>query len=214
MSEDKRYRTPSRIWLLASDVTVVEAVLLLLEIEPQEVADEIERWAEENQPPNYRAAKQAIVSALLNGETLGHLQALDGAFIEVGASVPFYAVDVAASKVNFYSFREWVEERGYQNEFLALPKRLADVSDPDHPRYAPKLAAAIAAWESFSEIEGAVGTVKQRIEKWLRLNAARFDLVDDEGNPQETVIQQIAKVANWSTAGGAPPMDQREIAPD
>lgn len=214
MTENETYKKPGPIWLLASDVTIVEAALLLLDIEPQEIAEEVDRWSDAHQPAHYRAAKQSILSAIINGEIPGRLIALDGANIEVGDSVPYHVFDAASSHVDLFTFRNWVEDRGYQSDFLSFPKGLPDVSDPEHPRYAPKLAAAIAAWENFSDVEDATGSVKQRLERWLRLNASRFDLVDDEGNPQETVIKSIARVVNWNTAGGAPPMDQREIEPE
>ena len=47
-------------------------------------------------------------------------------------------------------------------------------------------------------------TVKQSLEKWLRLNARDYGLCDEEGKPNETGIQECAKVVNWQQKGGAP----------
>lgn len=45
---------------------------------------------------------------------------------------------------------------------------------------------------------------KQALSKWLREHAAEFGLSDEEGKPNETGIEEAAKVANWQPGGGAP----------
>jgi hypothetical protein len=40
--------------------------------------------------------------------------------------------------------------------------------------------------------------------KWLREHAADFGLSDEDGKPNETGIEEAAKVANWQPGGGAP----------
>ena len=74
------------------------------------------------------------------------------------------------------------------------------------PCYAPKLAAAIEAWKAVSENPDAKSgkSVKQAITKWLRINASRFGLHKEDGSPNEQGIEEIAKISNWETKGGAP----------
>jgi hypothetical protein len=50
--------------------------------------------------------------------------------------------------------------------------------------------------------------VKQALDVWLGLHANEFGLTKEDGNPNETGIQEIAKIANWDTLGGAPPQDE------
>jgi hypothetical protein len=78
-----------------------------------------------------------------------------------------------------------------------------DYLDPKHPRYAPKLAAAVCAWLA---TDGATSgkSPKQALTKWLREHASNFGLTDDEGKINETGIEEAAKVANWQPLGGAP----------
>jgi hypothetical protein len=45
---------------------------------------------------------------------------------------------------------------------------------------------------------------KQALDKWLRENAVRFGLTNDEGKPIEAAIEECSKVANWNQSGGAP----------
>jgi hypothetical protein len=75
-----------------------------------------------------------------------------------------------------------------------------------HPHFSPKLAAAVKAWEAVSA-DAALRrgkTVKQAIIVWLRHHANEFGLTKDDGNPNEQGIEEVAKIANWDTKGGAP----------
>lgn len=75
--------------------------------------------------------------------------------------------------------------------------------DPNHPRYAPKLAAAVRAWLAVDD-PPAGKTAKQSLVNWLRENAPELGLTGPEGKPNELGIDECAKVANWRTDGGAP----------
>lgn len=83
-----------------------------------------------------------------------------------------------------------------------------DTSDqPDYlntsdPRYAPKLAAAVRAWQAVTDPGGRAP--KQALAKWLREHAAEFDMAGDDGNPINQAIEDVSKVANWQPGGGAP----------
>lgn len=77
-----------------------------------------------------------------------------------------------------------------------------DYLNPKHPRYAHKLAAAVRAWQAATDLNGK--HPKDAMKKWIRERAAQFGLTDDEGKPNETGIDESAKVANWQPTGGAP----------
>lgn len=78
--------------------------------------------------------------------------------------------------------------------------------DPLHPRYAPKLAAAVKAWQAVQET--GKRTPKQAMEKWLNEHAAELRIADQEGKPVKQAVEEISKVANWNLAGGAPKMPE------
>ncbi|WP_298928114.1 hypothetical protein [uncultured Ramlibacter sp.] len=83
-----------------------------------------------------------------------------------------------------------------KDEKPAAGTPVSDYLRPDHPRYTPKLAAAVHAWEAVTEpLPGS--TTKQSLEKWLTENASRFDL-------SGKAIGECAAVSNWMTKGGAP----------
>lgn len=76
--------------------------------------------------------------------------------------------------------------------------------DPEHPRYAPKLAAAIKVWEAMEDenlLKGK-GTVAA-MKSWLEPRYKELGLIH-KGKINNTAIQEVAKVANWNEDGGAP----------
>jgi hypothetical protein len=73
--------------------------------------------------------------------------------------------------------------------------------DPSHPRYAPKLAAAVRAWQSVTD--AGKTTPKQALIKWLTKNAAELDIQKD-GKPIKAAIEECSAVANWEPVGGSP----------
>lgn len=98
--------------------------------------------------------------------------------------------------------REWLMSRGIHTGFF-FPTAIDEPNylDPKNPRYAPKLAAAVKAWRAVTDPGGR--HPKQALMKWLREHAADFGLSDEEGKPNETGIEEVAKVANWRPGGGA-----------
>ncbi len=109
-----------------------------------------------------------------------------------------------ASRIKVASLKAWLSARGVHPEFFfpsAGPQ--ADYLDPSHPRFAPKLAASVRVWLALSEHEEGK-TPKQRIEKWVRENAAALGLTNDDGQLSASAVAEISKVANWAPQGGAP----------
>lgn len=105
--------------------------------------------------------------------------------------------------VNVDEIRKWLAGKGITTGFFFAPSltNAPDYLDPQNPRYAPKLAAAVSAWQAVTDPVGK--HPKQALAKWLREHAVEFDLTDGEGKPNETGIEEVAKVANWQLTGGA-----------
>lgn len=116
-------------------------------------------------------------------------------------------IDMVKTKVNVNDIRSWLVNRGVGTGFFfSKPIDAPEYLDENHANHAPKLAAAVAAWQAVNlEPDLCSGkTVKQALRIWLRKNADRFGLTKDDGNPNEQGIEEIAKVANWVSSGGAP----------
>lgn len=98
---------------------------------------------------------------------------------------------------------EWLEGHGFRPSFFfPTATNDPDYLDPKNPRYAPKLAAAVRAWQAVTNTGGK--SPRQALEKWIREHAAQFGLTNDDGMPTKTAVEEIAKVANWNDKGGAP----------
>ncbi|VWX60024.1 conserved hypothetical protein [Burkholderiales bacterium 8X] len=110
--------------------------------------------------------------------------------------------DWALTTVLVADIRTWLSGRSIKTGFF-FPENAdqPDYLDPQHPRYAPKLAATVRAWLA---VEDPMGKhPKQALMKWLRVHGAEYGLLDDEGKPNEQGIEECAKVANWQPGGGA-----------
>jgi hypothetical protein len=106
----------------------------------------------------------------------------------------------------------WLSEKNIDSAFSEIPhiQELNQVAIPnylnqDHPNYSNKLAAAVKAWEAVTNNpELSKGkSVKKAISIWLSNNAEDLGLIH-QGKVSETAIEEISKVANWATGGGAP----------
>jgi len=111
-------------------------------------------------------------------------------------------IDLYKSTVNAESLKQWLRVKGFTSGFFfPEPLKTMDFLSSSHPRYAPKLAAAVNAWLAVTD--AGKKSPKQALDKWLREHAAEFNLTNDEGKPIEQAIEECSKVANWNTKGGA-----------
>jgi hypothetical protein len=194
IDEQDYYQKPSPVWKLATTISIVEASLLVLDIEPQGVTSTIDVVSDDAKPEGYLAARDAIAAAVKDQQLVGEL-----------VKTAEQKTDHHASIVEVLSLASWLDKRNYQSPIFAeIRSNNRAFLDENHPHYSPKLAAAVHAWEAMDEPSAHPGTVKQQLEKWLRLHASRFNLVREDGSPSDLVIEQVAKVSNWATGGGAP----------
>ena len=209
-----RYRNVSCHWSLVEEYAVSDAALLILGLEPQGARAEVRRSYGNDLPAGYEAILNALRTALKCGKIEGSIvPEVEQDFNRGAYEVPG-TVDCNASCISRDSLIRWLEEVGYTDcFFFQMRFQKSGYRDPRHPRYSAKLAAVTEAWEAFDEKSDERGTPKQRLATWLRLNAARFGLINDEGKPSENVIEELAKVANWATTGGAPRQALEESDP-
>jgi hypothetical protein len=189
-------------WKLCDQLTVMQAALLMVGVDPSsEVGMCCERRDSDERLGGYDAAKTAIATGLRAKAIKGRLLTVnEGDGIHPLAD---YSVDVTQSTVEVQSLRSWLASRGIKSGFF-FPTAVDTPGylDPRNPRFAPKLAAAIQAWEAVTDPNGK--HPKQAVIKWLREHATRLGLADEQGKPNETAIEEVAKVVNWQPGGGAP----------
>ena len=194
-------------WRLNDQLTIIQAAILACGDDPSTMQGYVESQQAIDQPQGYVATKTAISNALRNGEIDGELVPLVAQDFDENQRVEIEnSIDLEASWVKVGSLRSWLSSCGIRTGFFfAAEPGEQDYLDPNHPRYAPKLAAAVEAWLATGDSSAIRGrSVKKSLIKWLRKNAAKFGLSDKDGKPNETGIEEIAKVANWQPIGGAP----------
>ena len=190
-------------WRLCDELSIVQAALLLVGCDPSGENGDGETRKMRDRPHGYDAAKTAISNAFLGGAIKGTVIPIYDYDINGTQFAIENSIDIAESRVDVESLRLWLEARGVRTGFF-FPTAIdaPDYLDPKHPRYAPKLAAAVRAWQAVTDAGGK--HPKQALAKWVREHASEFGLVDEEGRPNETGIEDVAKVANWQPGGGAP----------
>lgn len=191
-------------WRLCDEMSVVQAALLIVGRNPGGTDGYAEGWQMHERPAGYEAAKVAISNALrrdlIKGRQTPHFD-----FDNNGNRCGYIedSIDLAESRVEVESLKSWLVSRGIKTGFFfPVATDAPDYLDRHHPRYAPKLAAAVRAWLAVDDPKGK--HPKQALSKWLREHSADFGLSDDEGKPNEQGIDECAKVANWQPGGGAP----------
>lgn len=196
-------------WRLCDELSIIQAALLIVGEDPGPSQEYVENWQGDHKPIGYEAAKTALISALRNEELDGQITLLPEHDPNDGRVIGYIkgTIDIKESTVSVESLCEFLAKRGYKEGFFSrLEKNSApDYVDPLNQHYAPKLAAAVEAWTAVTTNERLLEgkTPKQAIEKWLRENASRFGLTNEDGNPNKDGIEQISKVANWKPEGGA-----------
>lgn len=199
-------------WRLCDELSVKQAALLIADCDPSEY-EYVEKWNMEKRPKGYEAAKHALFGGLKGGQIGGELVPMAEYDIngnEVGNLAG--TIEINRSFVVVESVREFLAGRGFASGFfLTRTSTAPDYLNPKHPRYAPKLSAAVQAWLAVTDAHGK--HPKQALEKWLREHASNYGLSDEEGKPNETGIAEIAKVANWQMTGGAPKTPSEKSPP-
>jgi hypothetical protein len=184
-------------WQLCDELTVFQAAMLAADCDPSSQAEHC-RW--------FEAAKNAISNALRRGAVTGKLVPIIEKDYDAQRAWEIEdSIDIHKSRVEVDSLRKWLATRGVKGGFFFPDAKPHDYLDPNHPRYAPKLAAAVRAWMALEDESSISGkSPKQALTKWLREHASEFELTDEDGKPNETGIEEAAKVANWQRTGGAP----------
>lgn len=185
-------------WKLADELNAFQIALLISGYDPSEFeSNSYDRWPDEVKTeisPYLNAIKNAARSRKFVFTIIEHRE--------------YSEIDWAASTINVDSFCEWMRSRNFVDGFFitngASQQGLANSTSPF---YAPKLAAAVRAWnEVTANAEALSGkTPKKALEIWLRKHANEYGLTNKDGNPNELGIEEICKVANWKPAGGASP---------
>jgi hypothetical protein len=182
-------------WRLCNRLSVVEAVLLFLGEDPS-------NYHGRNTPEGYEAVFKALTYDIMAGRLPAEIHIPTGYCYNNEEPPP----DWDMSTVLVDDLRKWFASRGVKDGFFFPEAPPTPYLDPQHPYYASKLAAAVTAWQAVTNDRTLLSgkSPKQALSNWLKHNANRLGLILEDGNLNETAIEEIAKIANWETRGGAP----------
>ena len=136
-------------WRLCDELSVDEAALLIAGWDPSAYSE----YADvEGIPVGYQAAKTAISNALQRGAIKGQVVPLYRYDFDGNREKIVHPIDPSNSRIEVDALRTWLAGRGLKTGFF-FPETIVaqDYLDPKHPRYAPKLAAAVLAWKATAD---------------------------------------------------------------
>lgn len=217
-------------WRMCDDLSVMQCILLILGADPKRLQDIVELDAS-TRPEGYEAVSTAVKNAILmkklranvcvtaaqKGWVTQPAGQLMGGHDANGKQI-FYEVEPNWNRTTIAveDLRVWLSSRNVETGFFfAAKKAVPAVLDSKNPKYAPKLAAALEAWEAVRTDPARTRgrTTKAALEIWLNKNAARFGLIKPNGTPNNLAIEEAAKVANWDPKGGSPKTPSKPTHP-
>jgi len=188
-------------WKLADQLSVYQISLLIAGYDPAEFENDYwDKWEDE---------VKRDISPFLNAiKNAARKNTIEAHLITIDSGYAAEEIDWVVSTVNIDSFCEWMRTRNYQDGFfVGAAEEIDKIGDLKSEYYAPKLAAAVRAWNEVTVDPNALigKTPKKALEIWLRKHANEYGLTGKDGNPNELGIEEISKIANWKPAGGATP---------
>lgn len=209
----------SEYWRLCDELTVQQAVLLIVGIDPASEAAECEHWKPQERPRGYDPVKQALCAALRKEAVTGKNIRLEQYDMNGNYEGDIDGTtDVYASKVEAASLVQWLRSRGMNTGFF-FPQEDSTSGEPDylnpkHARFSFKLAAAVRVWQAMEDenLRRGKGPIPA-MEDWLGSRYKELGLVHrqsnrksgyEKGDRNGGAITQVATIANWNPDGGPP----------
>jgi hypothetical protein len=208
---------------MCDQLTVVQAALLIIGSDATAFERDICRELDANPPEGYQAVLTLLTRAINTNKLKANNNGRRTEYSyweeeteKVVWCVPTSSIACESLYVEVDDLKVWLQgQKLFPKFFFPESSKPAnepnqshdpDYLDPFHPNYSAKLAAAVCAWEYLTAHPEAIGkrSVKKAIEKWLREHAIPYGLTDRAGRINETAIEEVSKVANWNTVGGAP----------
>lgn len=183
-------------WAKADALNVYQIAFLLEEIDPAP----LERLGYHLMPERVRDQTSVHVVNLKNAVLTDNLRPVLRSYDSFGDP------DWVSMLIGILELKVWLWTRGLHGTVFGASTKSKPLPSDFSPFYAQKLDAAVAAWQAVTSepyrLRGK--SPKQALEGWLTENAEEYGLLNRDGTPNRTGIEEIAKVANWNQRGGAP----------
>jgi hypothetical protein len=189
-------------WKLCDEFSIMHAALIAVGRLPQDA----EGWPEsetERKFPNYIAVRTALCIAV-NNRTISTNRIYRLTDSPDPVVFEFAPLDVRETVISVSELDRYFKERGRSYDVFERTGAQA-LLHAGNAYHSKKLDAANKAWAAVtSDPSRLVGkSPKQALEKWLTENAEELGLLNKDGKPNRTGIEEICKVANWRPEGGA-----------
>ena len=201
------YRYISSLWLVPQRLSIKEATLLFLGYDPNNTDGD--RESADELPNGYVPIRNAFVHALLAPDEIdGRVWLVDHDKSASAQELDEQTVEIdqicdVKSRLSVKSLISWLKRHGYSDYFFVHEQDTSEpYLDPHHDRYAPKLAAAVAAWKAYGDAQVRKGTAKQWMKNWLAEHAEQIEKLAQDGPPSDDFLDKIASMANWDPNGG------------
>ena len=196
------FDSPSEHWKLSESYTLLQATLLILNVDPagnedMETLDEIDR------PDGFTALLASLDAAVIKGTLTTNIKTIDFDGLLDG--------NMRKISIDANDLKSWLSSRKVTTGFFfddnSQTIGIPDYLNKNHPCYTAKLAAAVLAWQevtSNDEYKNNGKSPKKNLINYLSENAKELGLLMTNGEINNTAIEkQIAMVANWNVKGGA-----------
>jgi hypothetical protein len=192
-------------WKLCDEFSVMHAALIASGKAPEDV----EEWSDGNldrQYPGYIPVRTALYNAIEAGKLKAVIVRHTNDYSDDGP------LDVKRTTVAVADLDRFFKAKGFRCEHFERPDATLRPTS-DNPYYSKKLEAANRAWAAVTSDPSRLAgkSPKQALERWLTENAADLGLVNKDGRPNRTGIDEICKVANWRPEGGATPTPSASV---
>jgi hypothetical protein len=155
-------------WKLADELTAHQIALLIAGYDPSEFeGEQHHRW-----PGEAKLETSAYLNAIKNAARSGKLK-----FCPVTYDHSNGEIDLDASTIGIESLCDWLRSRNFQDGFfIAAQDDVDKLANSSGEFYAPKLAAAVRAWNEVTSNPEALNgkTPKKALEIWLRKHANEY----------------------------------------
>ncbi|HEY5330873.1 MAG TPA: hypothetical protein VIJ79_13380 [Acidobacteriaceae bacterium] len=207
-------------WRLCEHLSVVQAAHLIVGTDPSGIPEDVYLWKTHLLPDGFNPVFAGLRGAILSGKLKATIRidarsiplrapASAMAHFQEGGVQHLYSVlpDWFGTMIEVTDLREWLVRCGMESEFFfvnGLPT--ADYLNPSDRCFSAKLHAAIGAWTAVKSDSALTRnmSVKTALTIWLNKNAAQYGLTKKDGTASKQAIDEVSKVANWVTKGGAP----------
>jgi len=189
-------------WRISDYYSVVQAAILVCGYDPEDLQYEVEHNLK-RRPAGYIAIRTAISNAVRAGRLETEVVEYERDDFNQDPTLDIHKTLIAVGDLDTF-----LRARGIFCEiFDRSGSEVAGQLRPDHPQFPLKLDAAIKAWTAVTSDPSSLRgkSPKQALAKWLSEHAKELDLLNKDGKPNTTGIEEICKVANWKPNGGATP---------